>query len=89
MYVWIVVVGEYDCVVLEGYEILEKVDIFFVYFYYSFSWYYNDIVIVKLGNVVLVYMEFICFVCLLLVNDSYDGMICIVIGWGVVYSGEW
>uniref|UniRef100_K1QBQ5 Origin recognition complex subunit 4 n=1 Tax=Magallana gigas TaxID=29159 RepID=K1QBQ5_MAGGI len=75
-YAWTVVVGEHDRAVLEGHEILEKVDTLFVHSHYSPSRYYNDIAIVKLGNAVPAYTEFIRPVCLPSANDSYDGMIC-------------
>lgn len=87
-YAWTVVVGEHDRAVLEGHEILEKVDTLFVHSHYSPSRYYNDIAIVKLGNAVPAYTEFIRPVCLPSANDSYDGMICTVTGWGAAHSGE-
>lgn len=86
-YAWTVVVGEHDRAVLEGHEILEKVDTLFVHSHYSPSRYYNDIAIVKLGNAVPAYTEFIRPVCLPSANDSYDGMICTVTGWGAAHSG--
>lgn len=83
------VVGENDRAVLEGHEILEKVDTLFVHSHYNPSQYFNDIAVIKLGNPVPAYTEYVRPVCLPSSNDSYDGLICTITGWGAAYSGEY
>ena len=83
------VVGENDRAVLEGHEILEKVDTLFVHSHYNPSRYYNDIAVVKLGNPVPAYTEYVRPVCLPSANQSYENMICTVTGWGAAHSGKY
>lgn len=59
-----------------------------VYIGYNFYINLNDIVLMKLDKFVDINMQYVWVVCFFDVYDSFDQMMCIVIGWGVIYFGE-
>lgn len=59
-----------------------------VYIGYNFYINLNDIVLMKLDKFVDINMQYVWVVCFFNVYDSFDQMMCIVIGWGVIYFGE-
>lgn len=85
-YAWTVVLGEHDRAVLEGYEVLEKVETLFVHSKFDQSSFTNDIALVKLGNNVT-FGQFVRPVCLPSASDNFNNMICTITGWGAAYSG--
>lgn len=59
-----------------------------VYIGYNLYINLNDIVLMKLDKFVDINMQYVWVVCFFNVYDSFDQMMCIVIGWGVIYFGE-
>lgn len=59
-----------------------------VYIGYNLYINLNDIVLMKLDKFVDINMQYVWVVCFFDVYDSFDQMMCIVIGWGVIYFGE-
>ncbi|KAK3094469.1 hypothetical protein FSP39_002121 [Pinctada imbricata] len=86
-YAWTVVLGEHDRAVLEGYEILEKVETLFIHSHFDPAQFLNDIALIKLGNPVTVDTAYVRPVCIPNKNESFDGMICTITGWGASHSG--
>lgn len=59
-----------------------------VYIGYNLYINLNGIVLMKLDKFVDINMQYVWVVCFFDVYDSFDQMMCIVIGWGVIYFGE-